>query len=123
MTNSLAEIAHSEVLFLTGTNTTQNHPVIAIKMKQAVIEGGAKLIVADPREIDMTRFAHIWLRHIPGTDVALFNGLMHVIIEEGLYDEEYVRNRTEGFEEMKEVLKRSPPQFAEGITGVPPADL
>jgi formate dehydrogenase alpha subunit len=123
MTNSLAEIADSEVLFLTGTNTTENHPVIAIKMKQAVIKGGAKLIVADPRQIDMTRFAHVWLRHIPGTDVALFNGLMHVIIEEGLYDEEYVRNRTEGFEEMKGVLKRYTPQFVEGITGVPKADL
>lgn len=123
MTNSLAEIVNSEVLFLTGTNTTENHPVIAIKMKQAVIEGGAKLIVADPREIDMTRFAHIWLRHTPGTDVALFNGLMHVIIEEGLYEKEYVQNRTEGFEEMREVLKRYTPQFVEGITGVPQADL
>jgi formate dehydrogenase alpha subunit len=123
MTNSLAEIANSEVLFLTGTNTTENHPVIAIKMKQAVIEGGAKLIVADPREIDMVRFAHIWLRHTPGTDVALINGLMHVIIEEGLYDEEYVRSRTEGFEEMREVLKRYTPQFVEGITGVPQVDL
>jgi formate dehydrogenase alpha subunit len=123
MTNSLAEIANSEVLFLTGTNTTENHPVIAIKMKQAVIEGGAKLIVADPREIDMTRFAHIWLRHTPGTDVALFNGLMQVIIEEGLYDEEYVKGRTEDFEEMREVLKRYTPQFVEGITGVPQADL
>jgi len=123
MTNSLAEIANSEVLFLTGTNTTENHPVIAIKMKQAVIKGGAKLIVADPRQIDMTRFAHVWLRHIPGTDVALFNGLMHVIIEEGLYDEEYVRNRTEGFEEMKEVLKRYTPQFVEGITGVAQEDI
>jgi len=123
MTNSLAEIANSEVLFLTGTNTTENHPVIAIKMKQAVIEGGAKLIVADPREIDMTRFAHIWLRHTPGTDVALINGLMHVIVEEGLYDEEYVKGRTEGFEEMREVLKRYTPQFVEGITGVPQVDL
>jgi formate dehydrogenase alpha subunit len=123
MTNSLAEIARSEVLFLTGTNTTENHPIIAIKMKQAVMEGGAKLIVADPREIDMTRFAHIWLRHTPGTDVALFNGLMHVIIEEGLYDKEYVKTRTEGFEEMKEVLKRYTPQFVEGITGVPQVDL
>jgi formate dehydrogenase alpha subunit len=123
MTNSLAEIARSKVLFLTGTNTTENHPIIAIKMKQAVMEGGAKLIVADPREIDMTRFAHIWLRHTPGTDVALFNGLMHVIIEEGLYDKEYVKTRTEGFEEMKEVLKRYTPQFVEGITGVPQVDL
>jgi formate dehydrogenase alpha subunit len=123
MTNSLSEIAKSEVLFLTGTNTTENHPIIAIKMKQAVIGGGAKLIVADPREIDMTRFADIWLRHTPGTDVALFNGLMHVIIEEGLYDEEYVKGRTEGFEEMREVLKRYTPQFVEGITGVPQEEL
>jgi formate dehydrogenase alpha subunit len=123
MTNSLAEIADSEVLFLTGTNTTENHPVIAIKMKQAVTKGTAKLIVADPRAIDMTRFAQIWLRHVPGTDVALINGLMHVIIEEGLYDEEYVRNRTEGFEEMKEVLQRYTPEFVEGIAGVPKDDL
>jgi formate dehydrogenase alpha subunit len=123
MTNSLTEIANSEVLFLTGTNTTENHPIIAIKMKQAVMGGGAKLIVADPREIDMTRFAHIWLRHTPGTDVALINGLMHVIIEEGLYDKEYVQTRTEGFEDMREVLKRYTPAFVEGITGVPQEEL
>jgi formate dehydrogenase major subunit len=123
MTNSLAEIPQSEVLFLTGTNTTENHPVVAIKMKQAVTRGGAKLIVADPREIDMTRFADIWLRHTPGTDVALINGLMHVIIEEGLYDEEYVKTRTEGFEELQEIVKRYTPQFVEGITGVLQDDL
>jgi formate dehydrogenase major subunit len=123
MTNSLAEIAQSEVMFLTGTNTTENHPVVAIKMKQAVTRGGAKLIVADPREIDMVRFADIWLRQTPGTDVALINGLMHVIIEEGLYDKEYVQTRTEGFEELKEIVKRYTPEFAEGITGVPQDDL
>jgi formate dehydrogenase major subunit len=123
MTNSLAEIAQSEVLFLTGTNTTENHPVVAIKMKQAVTRGGAKLIVADPREIDMTRFTDIWLRQTPGTDVALINGLMHVIIEEGLYDEEYVKTRTEGFEELRTVVERYTPEFVEGITGVLQEDL
>jgi formate dehydrogenase alpha subunit len=123
MTNSLAEIAKSEVLFLTGTNTTENHPVVAIKMKQAVTKGTAKLIVADPREIDMTKFADIWLRQVPGTDVALINGLMHVIIEEGLYDEEYVRNRTEGFDQMREVVQRYTPEFVEGITGVAQEDI
>ncbi len=123
MTNSLADIYKSDVIFITGTNTTENHPVVAIKMKQAVTRGGTKLIVADPREIDMVRFADIWLRHTPGTDVALINGMMHVIIEEGLYDEEYVRSRTEGFEMMKEVLKRYTPEFVEGITGVPQDEL
>jgi len=123
MTNSLAEIIESEVLFLIGTNTTENHPVVATKMKQAVTQRGAKLIVADPREIDMTRFADIWLRHTPGTDVALINGLMHVMIEEELYDKEYVQSRTEGFEEMKEILRRYTPEFVEGITGVSQDDL
>jgi formate dehydrogenase alpha subunit len=123
MTNSLMEIYKSDVLFLVGTNTTENHPVVAIKMKQAVTRGGAKLIVADPREIDMTRFAHIWLRQTPGTDVALINGLMHVIIAEGLYAKEYVEGRTEGFEEMREVLQRYTPEFVEGITGIPQDDL
>jgi formate dehydrogenase major subunit len=123
MTNSLQGIYKSDVLFLIGTNTTENHPVVAIKMKQAVTRGGAKLIVADPREIEMTRFADIWLRQTPGTDVALINGLMHVIIAEGLYAEEYVRDRTEGFEEMREILQRYTPDFVEGITGVPQDDL
>jgi len=123
MTNSLAEIIDSEVLFLIGTNTTENHPVVATKMKQAVTQRGAKLIVADPREIDMTRFADIWLRHTPGTDVALINGLMHVMIEEELYDKEYVQSRTEGFEELREVVQRYTPEFVEGITGVPQDDL
>jgi len=123
MTNSLVDIYKSDVLFLIGTNTTENHPVVAIKMKQAVTRGGATLIVVDPREIDMTRFAHLWLRQTPGTDVALINGLMHVIIEEGLYDEEYVKTRTEGFEQMREALKRYTPEFVEGITGVRQDDL
>ena len=123
MTNSLAEIVNTDVMLLTGTNTTENHPVVAIKMKQAVTKGGAKLIVADPREIEMVRFSDIWLRQTPGTDVALLNGLMHVIIEEGLYDDEYVRTRTEGFEELKKIMKRYTPEFVEGITGVPQDDL
>ena len=123
MTNSLVDIYKSDVLFLIGTNTTENHPVVATKMKQAVTQRGAKLIVADPREIDMTRFAHIWLRQTPGTDVALINGLMHVIIEEELYDKEYVKTRTEGFEELRTVVKRYTPEFVEGITGVLQEDL
>jgi len=123
MTNSLEDIYKSDVLFLIGTNTTENHPVVATKMKQAVTQRGAKLIVADPREIDMTRFADIWLRQTPGTDVALINGLMHVIIEEELYDKEYVKTRTEGFEELRTVVERYTPEFVEGITGVLQEDL
>ena len=123
MTNSVDEIYTTDCMFLIGTNTTENHPVISIKMKQAVIEGNAKLIVADPREIDMVGFADIWLRQKPGTDVALINGLMNVMIEEGLVAEEYVNERTENFEGLKEAVKSYTPEHVEEITGVPRDDI
>jgi len=123
MTNSIDEIYATDCMFLIGTNTTENHPVISIKMKQAVIEGKAKLIVADPREIDMVGFADIWLRQKPGTDVALINGLMNVIIEEGRVAEGYVNERTENIEALKEAVKSYTPEYVEKITGVPRDDI
>jgi anaerobic selenocysteine-containing dehydrogenase len=74
MTNSIEEIADARCILAIGTNTTEDHPVIALEIKKAV-DKGAKLIVADPREIPLCRMAHIWLRHRPGTDVALLMGL------------------------------------------------
>jgi formate dehydrogenase alpha subunit len=123
MTNSIDEIYTTDCMFLIGTNTTENHPVVSIKMKQAVIQGNAKLIVADPREIDMVRFADIWLRQKPGTDVALINGLMNVIIKEGLVAEKYVNERTENVEGLKEAVKSYHPEYVEEITGVPRDDI
>jgi formate dehydrogenase alpha subunit len=122
-TNSLKEIYTSDVFFLIGTNTTENHPVVATKLKQAIMTGKAKLIVADPRDIDMVRFADLWLRHKPGTDVALINGLMHVMIEDELYAKTYVKERTEGFEDLREAVKDYTPDYVEEITGVPAEDL
>jgi formate dehydrogenase alpha subunit len=123
MTNSIDEIYTTDCMFLIGTNTTENHPVVSIKMKQAVIQGNAKLIVADPRGIDMVRFADIWLRQKPGTDVALINGLMNVIIKEGLVAEKYVNERTENVEGLKEAVKSYHPEYVEEITGVPRDDI
>lgn len=123
MTNSIDEIYTTDCMFLIGTNTTENHPVISIKMKQAVIQGNAKLIVADPRKIDMVGFADIWLRQKPGTDVALINGLMNVMIEEGLVAEGYVNERTENFEGLKDAVKSYTPEYVEEITGVPREDI
>jgi len=123
MTNSIAELEKSEVILLTGSNPTENHPVIANFMKRAVKFHGAKLIVVDPRAIDMTRFATLWLRQQPGSDVAWLNGLMHVIIEEGLYDKAYVEERTENFEALRETVRKYTPEVVEGISGIPAADL
>lgn len=92
-------------------------------VKRAVRFNGAKLIVIDPRKIDLVRYAHLWLRHHPGTDVAVFNGLMHVILKEGLEAKEYIKERTEGFEALKEVVARYTPEYVEAVSGVPAKDL
>ena len=123
MTNSISEIDVSDVILATGTNTTENHPVIGSKVKRAVRRHGAKLIVIDPRKIDLTKYADIWLRQNPGTDVAVINGLMNVIINENLYAKEYVEERTENFEALKEIVKKYNPEYVEGISGVPAEDL
>ncbi len=119
MTNPIADIEKAEVLLITGSNTTENHPVLSSYAKRAVTQKGAKLIVVDPRKIPITRFATIWLRPRVGTDVAWINGLMHVIIEEGLYDEQYVLSRTVGLDELKETVTRYTPAHVEEITGIP----
>ena len=122
MTNSIAEIEDADVILVTGSNTTENHPIIAIRVKRAVRKG-AKLIIVDPRKIDLTKYATLWLRQNAGTDVAWLNGMMHIIIEEGLWDEDYVKTRTENFEALKETVKRYTPDFVESITGIPKDDL
>jgi formate dehydrogenase alpha subunit len=124
MTNSIEDIAEdSQCVFIIGSNTTEQHPVIGTKIRRAKTMRGIKLIVADPRRIDITDFADIHLRHKPGTDIALLNGLMHVILREGLQDAEFITNRTEGFEDFKAVIERYTPEIASEITGVPAADI
>src|SRR5512137_1963904 len=97
MTNSIAEIENNDALFFIGSNTKENHPIIAHRMIKAV-RRGAKLIIADPRRVPLARFAHLWLQQRPGTDVALLNGMMHVILSEGLADRKFIEERTEGFD-------------------------
>jgi anaerobic selenocysteine-containing dehydrogenase len=123
MTNSIDELEYTDLILATGTNTTENHPVIGAKVKRAVKKNGTKLIVIDPREIDLVKYADIWLRQNPGTDVAVFNGLMNVIIEEGLYAKDYVAQRTEGFDALKAMVVKYTPDYVEKISGVPAQDL
>lgn len=105
-----------------GSNTTEAHPVLALRMKKAVRKG-ATLVVADPRKIWLTKIAKRHLQLRPGTDVWLLNAIMHVILSEGLQDDDYIREYTEDFEAVREVVMRYPPEEAEKITGVPAADI
>jgi len=120
MTNTIADITEdSQVIFIIGSNTTENHPVIGTKIRRAKRHRGAKLIVADPRRIDITKYADLHIQHKPGTDLALLNGLMHIILREGWHDEDFIRERTEGFEELKAVVSKYTPELTSQITGVP----
>jgi formate dehydrogenase alpha subunit len=123
MTNPMADIDESDLILVTGSNTTEAHPVISSRIKRAVESGRTTLIVVDPRKIPLTRFATLWLRQNLGTDVAWVNGLMHVIIEEKLYNGEYIESRTEGFEMLKKMVERYSPEYVAEITGIPPDDL
>ena len=122
MTNSIDEIEGSDVIFVIGSNPTENHPVIGSKIKRAVRKG-AKLIVADPRNIELVSMADIYLHQKPGTDVALINGLIHVMIKEGLYDKKFVEERTENFDIMASVIEDYTPKKVEQTTGVPAEDI
>jgi formate dehydrogenase alpha subunit len=122
MTNSIAEIEKNDALFVIGSNTTENHPIVALAMKKAVFNG-AKLIVADPRKIPLVKFATLWLRQRPGTDTALINSIMHVILKEGLEDKAFIGGRTEGFDDFKKSLKKFTPAYGEKTTGVPAKDI
>jgi formate dehydrogenase major subunit len=124
MTNSINELQNdATAIFLIGTNTTENHPVIGYKIKSNVRKNGAKLIVADPRRIDLADLADVYMQFRPGTDVALINAMMNVIISEGLLDKEFIENRTEGFDEVAKVVEKYTPEYVEPITGVPADDI
>ena len=119
MSNSIAEMEDLEVFMVTGSNTTETHPVIANFLKRAVRKNGAKLIVVDPRRIGMTNFATHYLQQNPGTDVAVFQAMAHVIVKEKLYDPDFIKDRTEGFNEYIESLEAYTPEWAEEVSGVP----
>ena len=118
-TNSFADIDVAACIFLTGANPTEGHPVVGARMKEAVLRG-AKLIVADPRRIELATMADVFLQLAPGTNVALYNGLAHVIVRDGLADQAFVDARTEGFEAYRAHVAKYDPKYVSGITGVAP---
>ena len=118
MTNSIGDISDAACILAIGTNTTEAHPVIGFEIKKAVRKG-TRLIVANPREIELVRHADIWLRHRPGSDVALLMGMCRVIVDEGLLDADFIAERGENFDAFRESLKAFDLDFVEKTTGVP----
>ena len=118
MTNSQEDLEEADAFLVIGSNTSEQHPLLARRIIRAV-KRGAKLIVADPRDIPLTEYAAIHLQHRPGTDIALLNAMMNVIIAEGLQDDAFIKTRTEGYEALREHVAKYTPEYAEEITHVP----
>ncbi len=118
----MEDIDRAEVLLLMGSNTTEAHPIIANRMKKAV-KSGLKIIVIDPRKIDMVKVSHRHLQINVGSDIALMNAMIHVIIEENLYDPAFINKFTVDFDTLKEHVKRYTPEYSAAITGIPAEDI
>lgn len=121
--NSYIDYEEAGCLVIIGSDANSNHPVAAARMRRAVIERGAKLIVINPRRIEMCDFAEIWLRPRPGTDVALLNAMAKIIVDEELSDDHFIKNRTEGFDEWIEIVDTYTLPYASGLTGVPADEI
>ncbi len=117
MTNSISEVEGNEVLFIIGSNATEAHPIIGNKMKRAA-RNGSKLIVVDPRRTELAEMSHMWLPLNSGSDIALINGLMHIIVKEGWHDKEYIEARCTDFDELLKVIEKYPPKVVTEITGI-----
>lgn len=123
MTNSVPEFSkHTECFLITGSNTSEAHPLVASHVMKAK-ERGAKIVVVDPREIHIARMADLYLEPRPGTDVAWINGMINVIIDEGLQDQAFIEERTEGYEELRELVSAYTPERVEEISGILADDL
>ncbi len=122
MTNTIADIETSDLILVTGSNTTENHPVLSTFVKRAVLKG-KKLYLIDPRRINLADHAEQWLRPFPGTDIAWINGMMHVIIKENLHDKKFIEERTENFDALKEIVEKYTPEHVEAITGIDKEEL
>src|SRR5687767_5297981 len=117
VSNQVRDVAKSEVIFVIGANPTVNHPVAATWIKNAA-KAGAKLIVADPRRSDLARHATYYLQFNADTDVALLNAMLHVIVDEGLVDEAFIRDRTSGYEALAENVRKFSPEVMAPICGI-----
>lgn len=123
MTNSIEEFEEADCYLVTGSNTTEQHPLIGSRIIKAIKRKNARLILVDPRTIRLSKFATKHLKQTPGTDVAWLNGLMHIIIQENLYDKDFIEKRCENFEGLVQTVAKYTPEYVESITGIVKQDI
>ena len=117
--NSYADFEKAGCLMIVGSDPSSNHPVIDARLRRTLDGHTAKIIVVNPKRITLCYYADLWLRPRPGTDIALFNGMARIILDEGLWDREFVEKRTENFETWRRSLAPYTPERVASVTGVP----
>ena len=124
MSNSMDDVAEqARAMLIIGSNTTEQHPVFGTRIRQAVLRRGTKVVVADPRKIDITEFAALHIRQRPGTDVALLNGIMQIVLENGWHDQKFINERCEDFAPFRKTIEEYRPGRVSAITGVSAEEL
>lgn len=116
-TNPISSLAEADVILVVGSNTTEQHPLVASYIFEAKSKG-AKIIAADPRRTQIADIADIWIAPRPGTDIAWINAILNIIIQDGLIDDEFIARRTTGFDEVRKAVSKYTPEVAEQISGV-----
>ncbi len=123
MTHSMEEVAKADLILIVGADVYDDNLIFSNKMREAIRKNNAKIILVDPRKSQWEKWADLWLRPVPGTDIAWINGLVRVLIGKGVISREYIRSKTEGFEAFQFSLNPFSPEFVEKTTGIFPADL
>ena len=123
MTHSMDEVAKADLILIIGADAYDDNLIFSNKMRQAIREKNAKIILVDPRKTQWEKWADLWLRPLPGTDIAWINGLVRLLVEKSVQPGEFIGSKTEGFEALRSSLQKFSPEFGEKTTGISPADL
>jgi formate dehydrogenase alpha subunit len=123
MTHSMEQVAKADLILIVGTDPYDDHLIFSNKMREAIRKNGAKIILVDPRKTQWEKWANLWLRPLPGSDLAWINGLIRLLIEKGGSSKEFIGAKTEGFENLRSSVEKFSVEFVKNTTGISPADL
>jgi formate dehydrogenase alpha subunit len=123
MTHSIEDVAKADLILLVGADVYDDNLIFSNKMREAMRKNNAKIILVDPRKNQWEKWADLWLRPLPGTDIAWINGLIRLLMEKGADSKEYIGSKTEGFEDFRSSVNKFTPEFVKMMAGITPGEL
>src|SRR4030043_1742296 len=123
MTHSMEDIVKADLILIVGADAYDDNLIFSNKMREAIRKNNAKIILADPRKSQWEKWANLWLRPVPGTDIVWINGLVRLLIEKGAPLKEFIGSKTEGFETLRSSIEKFSAVFVKNVAGISRADL